>query len=126
MFRCNVYLETLDKKRWYIAQSCRCERDLHITKGYGSPFYVPTDIADAPRSAYGFVMMHNTMLNCINTGLKFLKCRIDDLKIDVRADSYTRLDKKERMRIGKFIKKEFEGVKNDVKFINKTLGAENA
>lgn len=123
MFRCNIYLETLDKKRWYIAQSCRCERDLHITKAYGSPFHVPTDIADAPRDAYAFLTMRTIMLNCINTGLKFLKCRIDDLKIDVRADAYTRLDKKERMRIGKFIKKEFEGVKNDVKFINKTLGA---
>ena len=126
MFRCNIYLETLDKKRWYIDQSCRCERDLHITKAYGSPFHVPTDIADAPRTAYSFLTMRTIMLNTINTGLKHLKCRIDDLKIDVRADAYTRLDKKERMRIGKFIKKEFEGVKNDVKFINKTLGAENA
>lgn len=126
MFRCNIYLETLDKKRWYIDQSCRCERDLHITKAYGSPFHVPTDIADAPRTAYSFLTMRTIMLNCINTGLKFLKCRIDDIKIDVRADAYTRLDKKERMRIGKFIKKEFEGVKNDVKFINKTLGTKNA
>lgn len=126
MFRCNIYLETLDKKRWYIDRSCRCERDLHITKAYGSPFHVPTDIVDAPRTAYSFLTMRTIMLNCINTGLKFLKCRIDDLKIDVRADAYTRLDKKERMRIGKFIKKEFEGVKNDVKFINKTLGAKNA
>lgn len=126
MFRCNIYLETLDKKRWYIDRSCRCERDLHITKGYGSPFHVPTDIADAPRTAYSFLTMRTIMLNCINTGIKFLKCRIDDFKIDVRADAYTRLDKKERIRINKFIKKEFEGVKNDVKFINKTLGAENA
>lgn len=126
MFRCNIYLETLDKKRWYIAQNCRYERDLHITKGYGSPFFVPTGIADVPRTAYSFLTMRTIMLNCINTGLKFLKCRIDDIKIDVRADAYTRLDKKERMRISKFIKKEFEGVKNDVKFINKTLGVENA
>lgn len=126
MFRCNIYLETLDKKRWYVDQSCRSERDLHITKSYGSPFYVPVDITDQPTSSYTFLTMRTNMLNCINTGLKFLKCRIDDFKIDVRADAYTRLDKKERIRINKFIKKEFEGVKNDVKFINKTLGAENA
>ena len=126
MFRCNIYLETLDKKRWYIDSTCRCERDLHITKGYGSPFHVPTDIADHPRSSYTFLTMHNIMLNSINTGTKFLKCRIDDFRIDVRADAYTHLDKKERMRISKFIKKEFESVKKDAKFIYKTLGAENA
>lgn len=126
MFRCNIYLETLDKKRWYIDASCRSERDLHITKGYGSPFYVPVDIADQSRTSYTFLAMHNNMLNCINTGTKFLKCRIDDFKIDVRADAYTRLDKKERMRINRFVKKEFESVKNDVKFISKTIGVENA
>ena len=126
MFRCNIYLETLDKKRWYIDASCCSERDLHIKKGYGSPFYVPVDIADQPKTSYTFLTMHSIMLNCINTGTKFLKCRIDDFKIDVRADAYTRLDKKERMRISKFIKKEFEGIKNDVKFISKTIGVENA
>lgn len=123
MFKCNIYLETLDKKRWYISRSCSCERDLHITKnGYCSAFFVPADIADAPRAAYAYISMRSTMLSTINTGTKFLKCRIDDLKIDVRATSYTSLDKKERTRISKFIKKEFETVKNDVKFINKTLG----
>lgn len=126
MFRCNIYLETLDKKRWYIDPTCRYERDLHITKGYGSPFRVPVDITDQRRTSYSFIRMRNIMLNSINTGTKFLKCRIDDFKIDVRVDPYTDLDKKERMRISKFIKKEFEGVKKDVKFINKTLGVENA
>ena len=126
MFRCNIYVETLDKKRWYIDQSCRCERDLHITKAYGAPFTVTKGIADQARESHFSIMMRNTMLNTINTGTKFLKCRIEDFKIDVRAYPSANLDKKERMRISNFLKKEFETVKKDVMFIHKVLGEENA
>ena len=126
----SVYIKTIDNKKFYIYPAAKNDAELQLHRRWGHPFYAPDGIVDYKetpiehRTTNLQLRMANVkgkMLDIALTALRKTHCRAEDLRIEVFTATPNGDDKNKRRRTFTFLKKEFESVKQDAKFIHENV-----
>ena len=127
----SVYVKTLDNQKFYIYPDAKNDAELQLHRRWGHPFYAPDGIVDykeIPIEHQTAVLqarmagVKGKMLDVALTALRRTHCRAEDLRVEVFTATPNGDDKNKRRRTFSFLKKEFESVIQDAKFIYKNCG----
>lgn len=125
-----VYIKTLDNRKFFVNPDAKDWAELRRYRDHGKPFYAPDGIIgykEIPIELQSSILQEKMagvkgkMLDTAMTALRMTGCRAEDLRVEVFNYAPNLDDKNKRRRTHTFLKKEFESVKQDAKFIHENF-----